>query len=68
MGRTRGKVRASRGVEALGGIEALLLPASDLFAKLWGLASLFYSPIELAGRLLQEFHQAQDLGAIIIEI
>ena len=44
--------RIKSGVEALERVGALLLPAFNLFAGLWGLASLFYSPIELAGRLL----------------
>ena len=62
VGGTRGRVGASRGVEAL------LLPASDLFAEPWRLASSFCSPMGLAKRLLQGLRQAQDPGAIAMKI
>ena len=56
----RGGIGASRGVEAL------LLPVSDLPTGLWGLASLSCSPMGLVGGLLRELRQAQDPGAIIM--
>ena len=46
------------GIEALGGIEALLLPASDLLSGLWELVSLSYSSMGSVRELLQELHQA----------
>ena len=68
MGRTNCEVEASGRVKALGGVETLLLLISNLFAGLWGLASLSCFPIRLAGGLLQELHQVQDSKAIVIEI
>ena len=62
MRRTRDRIGVSEGVRAF------LLPASDFFAWLWGLASSFYSLVESAKRLLQGLCQAKDLGAIVIEI
>ena len=44
-------------VGALGGVGALLLPVSDLFAWPWGPTSSFCSPVRLAGGLLQGFRQ-----------
>ena len=61
MGGTKGGVGASKEVEALS------LTASDLSAGPWRLASLFCSPVGLAGGLLQGLCQAQDPGAITIE-
>ena len=54
MGGTRGEIRAS------GGVGASSLPAFNLFASLWGLASSSCSPMGLAGGLLQGFCQARD--------
>ena len=61
VGGTRGEIRAS------GGVKALSLPASDLSAGLWGLASSFCSPVGSARGLLQGFHHTQDSGTIAIE-
>ena len=62
MGGTRG------GVGVSGKIEALLLPASDLPARSWELANSSCSPMGSAGRLLQGFYRAQDLGTIAMEL
>ena len=56
------------GIRVLGGVETLLLMASDLFAKLWEPTSSSHSLIELVRGLLQRFRQAQDPKAIVIEI
>ena len=56
------------GVGASGGVGASSLPASDLLAVLWGLASSFCSPVGLAGGLLQGLRQARNPGAIAIEL
>ena len=61
VGGTRGGVGASRGVEALS------LPAFNLPAGPWGLASSSCSPMGSAGGLLQGLRQARDLGAIAME-
>ena len=61
MGRTRD------GVGASGGVEASLLPASDLFAGSWGLASSSYFPVRSVGGLLQRLCQARDPEAIVME-
>ena len=44
------------GIRALKKVEALLLLAFDLFAGLWGLASLSCSSMGPAKRLLQGFY------------
>ena len=62
---TRGRVEASGKVKAL--VETLLLPTLNLLTGPWP-ASSSCSPIRLAGGLMQKLHQAQDLGAIAIEI
>ena len=56
------------GIKALGGVEALLLRAFDLFAGPWGPANSSYSPVRSAKRLLQGLYRAQNPKAIIIEI
>ena len=49
----RSLVRGTKyGIRASGGVGALSLPISDLFAWPWGSASSSYSPISLAGRLM----------------
>ena len=58
-------IRISKGVRAL--VEALLLPALNSRTGPWP-ASLSYSPVGLAGRLTQGFHQAQDFRAIAMKI
>ena len=65
MGRIRGGVGASGGVRALVGTS--LLPALNLWTEPWP-ASSSYSPVVLAGRLMQRFCQARDPGAIAMEI
>ena len=56
------------GVGALRGVKALLLLASDLFARLWGPVSSSCSLVRLAIGFLQGFYQVQDPGAISIKI
>ena len=68
VGGTRGRVGALGGIKALRKIGILLLLISDLFARLWELASSFCSLIRSAQGLLQGFYQVQDLRAIMIEI
>ena len=55
------------GVRALGKVGASSLPASDLPAGPWRLASSSCSPVGLVGGLLQGLRRAQDFGAIAIE-
>ena len=62
VGKTNGEVETSKR------IRASLLPVSDLSTRLGGPASLSYSLVRLAGGLLQRLCQAQDPGAIVIEI
>ena len=62
MGEIRNRIKASKKVRAS------LLPASDLFTRLWGPTSLFCSLMRLVGGLLQGLCQAQDPRAIIIKI
>ena len=68
MGRIRGRVGASGGVKALEEVRALLLPASDLFARPWGPASSSCSPVGSAGGFLQGLYRAWNSGAIVIKI
>ena len=65
---TRGGVGASEGVRASKRVRVLTLPTSDLFAGPWGLASLSYSLVGSAGRLLQGLRQAQNPGTTPIKI
>ena len=53
---TKSRVGASGGIGVSGEVKTLLLPASNLFAGLWGPASSFYSPVGLARELLPGFH------------
>ena len=62
IGGTKSRIGAS------GRVGALLLPVSDLFAGLWGLANSSCSLMGLARRLLQKLCRAQDSRAIAMEI
>ena len=63
--RTRGGVKASGGVGAL--VRASSLPALNLWTEPWP-ANSSYSPVRLAEGLTQGLRQAQDPGAIAMEI
>ena len=68
MKRTKGEVRALGGVRALKRVGALSLLAFNLLVGPWGPVSLSCSSMRSAGKLLQGLRQAQDLGAIAMEI
>lgn len=61
----KGEIRDK--VEVLRVVKALLLPALDLFARFWALASSSYF-MELVGKLMQRLYWAQYPRAIIIEV
>ena len=61
----RGGIGASKEVRAL--VRALLLLTLNLWTKSWPVSSSCF-PMRLARGLIQGFYQAQDFGAIIIEI
>ena len=55
-------------VGALRGVGASSLPTSDLFIGSWGLTSSSCPLMGLAEGLLQGLYQAQDSGAIAMEL
>ena len=63
---TKVGVGASQGVRA--SVGALLLLALDFLARLWALASLSYFSAGLIGRLTRGLQQAQNFGALAIEL